>query len=61
MKLSLRLRFYLECSLGIYTMGTTMGFPVEIINFHKERTTFSQHNMNYTSLDFHMEPTTFSH
>jgi hypothetical protein len=25
-----------------------------------EPTTFSQHNMDYTSLDFHMEPTTLS-
>jgi hypothetical protein len=27
-ELSLRLSFYLRCSLGGYTVGTTTGFPV---------------------------------
>jgi hypothetical protein len=31
MKLSLCLSFYLRCSLGGYTVGTTVGFPVEIM------------------------------
>jgi hypothetical protein len=31
MELSLRLSFYLRCSLGGYTVGTTMGFPVKIM------------------------------
>jgi hypothetical protein len=31
MELSLRLSFYLRCSLGGYTVGTTIGFPVEIV------------------------------
>jgi hypothetical protein len=30
-ELSLRLSFYLRCNLGGYTVGTTMGFPVEIV------------------------------
>jgi hypothetical protein len=31
MELSLRLSFYLRRSLGGYTVGTTAGFPVEIV------------------------------
>jgi hypothetical protein len=31
MELSLRLSFYLKRSLGGYTVGTTAGFPVEIV------------------------------
>jgi hypothetical protein len=31
MKLSLRLRFYLRYSLSGYTMDTTAGFPVKIV------------------------------
>jgi hypothetical protein len=31
MELSLRLSFYLKRSLRGYTMGTTTGFPVEIV------------------------------
>jgi hypothetical protein len=31
MQLSLRLSFYLRCSLGGYTVGTTVGFWVEIV------------------------------
>jgi hypothetical protein len=31
-KFSLRMSFYLTRSLGGYTMGITMGFPVEIID-----------------------------
>jgi hypothetical protein len=31
MDLSLRLSFYLRRGLGGYTMGTTAGFPVEIV------------------------------
>jgi hypothetical protein len=31
MELSLRLSFYLRCSLGGYTVGTTAGFSVEIV------------------------------
>jgi hypothetical protein len=31
MKLSLRLSFYLRCSLGGYTVGTTLGFSVKIM------------------------------
>jgi hypothetical protein len=31
MKLSLRLTFYLICSLRGYMVGTTAGFPVEIM------------------------------
>jgi hypothetical protein len=31
MKLSLRLSFYLRHSLGGYTVATTVGFPVEIV------------------------------
>jgi hypothetical protein len=30
-KLSLRLNFYLRCSLGGYMVGTTTGFPLEIM------------------------------
>jgi hypothetical protein len=31
MELSLRLSFYLRYNLGGYTVGTTMGFPVEVV------------------------------
>jgi hypothetical protein len=31
MELSFRLSFYLRRSLGGYTVGTTTGFPVEIV------------------------------
>jgi hypothetical protein len=31
MELSLCLSFYLRCSLGGYTVGTTVGFPIEIV------------------------------
>jgi hypothetical protein len=31
MEVSLRLNFYLSCSLGGYMVGTTTGFPVEIV------------------------------
>jgi hypothetical protein len=31
MELSLRLSFYLKHSLAGYTVGTTVGFPVEIV------------------------------
>jgi hypothetical protein len=31
MELSLRLSFYLRRSLEGYTVGTTMGFPIEIV------------------------------
>jgi hypothetical protein len=31
MELSFRLSFYLRRSLGGYTVGTTAGFPVEIV------------------------------
>jgi hypothetical protein len=31
MELSLRLSFYLRCSLGGYTVGTNMRFPPEIV------------------------------
>jgi hypothetical protein len=31
MELSLCLSFYLRCSLGGYTVSTTVGFPVEIM------------------------------
>jgi hypothetical protein len=30
-ELSLHLSFYLRCNIGGYTVGTTMGFPVEIV------------------------------
>jgi hypothetical protein len=30
-ELSLRLSFYLRCSLGGYTVGTTTGFPAKIV------------------------------
>jgi hypothetical protein len=31
MELSLHLSFYHRCSLGGYTVGTTVGFPVKIV------------------------------
>jgi hypothetical protein len=31
MKLRIRLSFYLRRSLGGYTVGTTVGFPIEIV------------------------------
>jgi hypothetical protein len=31
MELSLRLSLYLKCSLGGYMVGTTVGFPIEIV------------------------------
>jgi hypothetical protein len=31
MEFSLRLSLYLRCSLGCYTVGTTVGFPVKIV------------------------------
>jgi hypothetical protein len=31
MELSLHLSFYLGRSLGVYTVGTTTGFPVEVM------------------------------
>jgi hypothetical protein len=31
MELSLRLSFYIRCSLRSYTVGTTAGFPIKIV------------------------------
>jgi hypothetical protein len=58
MKLSIRLNFYLRRSLGGYTVGTTAGFPVEII---EDLTPQTHRQISWKCPQYHMSTYSVHH
>jgi hypothetical protein len=50
MELSLNMSFYLRCSLGGYMVGTTAGFPVEIVEALARNFTTKSHRCAHSTI-----------
>jgi hypothetical protein len=58
MELILHLSFYLRCSLGGYTVGTTVGFQVETVEALAPQ---PHHRIPWRHPQYHMSTNSISH